>query len=116
MLTWLSSPTRSDAHLAKFPNSFTALANKGLMAVNDNNAEEGAKWLRKAAVAKPDNAVVWTYLGACLSVLAANATDNANAQKLYDEAIQAFDKAKELDPTKSLANWGYNRYQAYYGR
>ncbi len=105
-----------DAHLAKFPNSFTALANKGLMAVNDNNAEEGAKWLRKAAVAKPDNAVVWTYLGACLSVLAANATDNANAQKLYDEAIQAFDKAKELDPTKSLANWGYNRYQAYYGR
>ena len=64
---------------AKFPNSFTALANKGLMAVNDNNAEEGAKWLRKAAVAKPDNAVVWTYLGACLSVLAANATDNANA-------------------------------------
>ena len=74
-----------DAHLAKFPNSFTALANKGLMAVNDNNAEEGAKWLRKAAVAKPDNAVVWTYLGACLSVLAANATDNANAQKLYDE-------------------------------
>lgn len=105
-----------DNHLAKFPNSFTALANKGLMAVNDNNAEEGAKWLRKASEAKPDNAVVWTYLGACLSVLAANATDNATAQKEYDEAIAAFDKAKELDPTKSLANWGYNRYQAYYGR
>lgn len=105
-----------DNHLAKFPNSFTALANKGLMAVNDNNAEEGAKWLRKASEAKPDNAVVWTYLGACLSVLAANATDNATAQKQYDEAIAAFDKAKELDPTRELANWGYNRYQAYYGR
>lgn len=86
------------------------------MAVNDNNAEEGAKWLRKAAEAKPDNAVVWTYLGACLSVLAANATDNAAAQKLYDEAIVAFDKAKELDPDRLQANWGYNRYQAYYGR
>ncbi len=105
-----------DGHLAKFPNSFTALANKGLMAVNDNNAEEGAKWLRQASVAKPDNPVVWTYLGACLSVLASNAPDKAAANKYYDEAIGAFDKAKELDPSKSQANWGYNRYQAYYGR
>ena len=105
-----------DAHLAKFPNSFTALANKGLMAVNANNAEEGAKWLRKATEAKPDNAVVWTYLGACLSALAANNPDTNAGNKQYDEAISAFDKAKELDPDRAQANWGYNRYQAYYGR
>ena len=104
-----------DQHLAKFPNSFTALANKGLMAVNANNAEEGAKWLRKAAAAKPDNAVVYTYLGACLSVQAANENDIAKGKDLYRQAIEAFDKAKELDPNKQMANWGYNRYQAYYG-
>ena len=104
-----------DQHLAKYPNSFTALANKGLMAVNANNAEEGAMWLKKATAVKPDNAVVFTYLGACLSVQAANSEDAAKSKALYEEAIKAFDKAKELDPTKQLANWGYNRYQAYYG-
>ena len=104
-----------DQHLQKFPNSFTALANKGLMAVNANNAEEGANWLRKAAAAKPDNAVVYTYLGACLSVQAANCDDAAKSKDLYKQAIEAFDKAKELDPNKQMANWGYNRYQAYYG-
>lgn len=105
-----------DNHLKKYPNSFTALADKGLMAMNDNNAEEAAKWLRKATEAKPDNAVVWTYLGVCLNALAANAADNASGQKIFDEAIVAFDKAKQLDPDKAQANWGYNRYQAYYGR
>ena len=104
-----------DEHLKKFPNSFTALANKGLMAVNANNAEEGAMWLRKAAQAKPDNAVVYTYLGACLSVQASNSDDNAKRKELFQQAIEAFDKAKELDPNKQMANWGYNRYQAYYG-
>ena len=104
-----------DQHLQKFPNSFTALANKGLMAVNANNAQEGANWLRKAAAAKPDNAVVYTYLGACLSVQAANCDDTAKSKDLYKQAIEAFDKAKELDPDKRMANWGYNRYQAYYG-
>ncbi len=102
-------------HLQKYPNSFTALANMGLMAVNANNAEEGAMWLRKAAAVKPDNAVVYTYLGACLSVQAANSEDAAKSKELYKQAIEAFDKAKELDPDKQMANWGYNRYQAYYG-
>ena len=104
-----------DAHLAKYPNSFAALADKGLMAMADNDALKGAEWLRKAAAAKPDNAVIFTYLGICLSSLAANSEDGAKGKDYYKQAIEAFDKAKELDPDKQMANWGYNRYQAYYG-
>ncbi len=104
-----------DQHLAKFPNSFVALANKGILAMGENNAETGAEWLRKAAAAKPDNPVVFTYLGICLSSLAATTEDSAKSKDYYKQAIEAFDKAKELDPDKQMSNWGYNRYQAYYG-
>ena len=93
-----------DNHLAKYPNSFAALANKGLMAMGENNAEKGAEWLKKAAAARPDNAVIYTYLGICLSSLAATTEDSAKSKDYYKQAIDAFDKAKEL-----------NRYQAYYG-
>ena len=103
-----------DSHLAKFPTSFAALANKGMMAIADNDAVEGAKWLRKAAESSPENAVIQTYLGTCLSVQAGNTDDPAQRKALYQEAVQALDKAKQLDPTKAQANWGYNRYQAYY--
>ena len=103
-----------DNHLANYPNSFAALANKGMMAIADNNAEEGAKWLRKAAVASPENPVIQTYLGTCLSVQAGQTDDAAQRKALYQEAVQALDKAKQLDPNKAQANWGYNRYQAYY--
>jgi tetratricopeptide (TPR) repeat protein len=105
-----------DQHLTKFPTSFTALANKGLIAMNNNNAEEGAEWLRKAAQANPDNAVVFTYLGVCLNAQASMAEDAAKRNSLFDQAIEAFEKAKSLDPEKRIANWGYNRYQAFYGR
>ena len=104
-----------DNHRAKYPNSFAALANKGMMAIADNNAEEGANWLRKAAAASPENPVIQTYLGTCLSVQAGQTDDAAKRKALYQEAVQALDKAKQLDPNKQQANWGYNRYQAYYG-
>ena len=104
-----------DNHLAKYPNSFAALANKGMMAIADNNAAEGANWLRKAAAASPENPVIQTYLGTCLSVQAGQTDDAAQRKALYQEAVQALDKAKQLDPNKQQANWGYNRYQAYYG-
>lgn len=103
-----------DNHLAKYPNSYIALANKGLMAMSDNNADEGATWFRKAVAANPENAAVQTYLGICLNAQAAGTDDAAKRKALFQEAIAAFDKAKQLDPNKAQVNWGYNRYQAYY--
>ena len=83
-----------DNHLAKYPNSFAALANKGLQAMADNDAVKGAEWLTKAAAAKPDNAVIFTYLGICYSSLASTTEDNAKSKEYYKQAIDAFDKAK----------------------
>jgi tetratricopeptide (TPR) repeat protein len=103
-----------DAHLAKYPNSFTALAGKGIMAMNDNDAKTAIDWLQKAAAAKPDNAVIFTYIGICYNSMASNTDDVAKRKDLYSKAIEAFDKAKQIDPNKQSVNWGYNRYQAYY--
>ena len=103
-----------DNHLKKYPNSYAALANKGMIAMSENNAKEAAEWLRKASVANDKNPVIYAYLGACLSSMGAECEDAAQRKEYYKEAIEAFDKAKELDPDKRAANWGYPRYQAYY--
>lgn len=103
-----------DGHLAKYPNSYTALAGKGFMAMNENDAPTAIMWLKKATEAKPDNAVLFYYLGICYNSQAATSEDAAKRKEFYTDAIAAFDKAKELDPNKQMVNWGYNRYQAYY--
>ena len=41
--------------------------------------------------------------------------DPNGSKVVYTEAIKYLDKAKEIDPGKAQANWGYFRYQAYYG-
>lgn len=104
-----------DGHLEKYPNDFTALADKGLMIMEDNDAKGAAEWLRKAVAVNEKNAIVQYYLGTCLIVQAGN-TEDANARKqLFQEAVTALDAAKANDPDKAQVRWGYNRYQAYYG-
>lgn len=103
-----------DNHLQKYPTNSIALANKGMMAINNNDAAEGAKWLKKATEANPENAVIQFYLGVCLNAQGAEADDATQRKSFFQEAVKAFDKAKEIDPNKDQVNWGYNRYQAYY--
>ena len=103
-----------DDALAADPNNFVALADKGLSLLQANKAEEAVKCLKKAFEVKPDNAVIATYAGTACSVQAQNVEDPAKKKALYKEAIELFDKAKELDPDMLQAKWGYNRYNAYY--
>ena len=103
-----------DDALSADPNNFVALADKGLSLLTANKADEAVKYLKKAFEVKPDNAVIATYAGTAYSVQAQNVEDAAKKKALYKEAIELFDKAKELDPDMLQAKWGYNRYNAYY--
>jgi tetratricopeptide (TPR) repeat protein len=103
-----------DDALALNPNNFVALADKGLSLLGDEKAEEAIKCLTKALEIKPDNAIIATYAATAYSVQAQTIEDAAKKKALYKQAIELFDKAKELDPDMLQAKWGYNRYNAYY--
>ncbi len=103
-----------DTVLAADPTNFVALADKGLSLLTAQKAAEAVEYLKKAFEVKPDNAVIATYAGTAYSVYAQDTEDPAKKKDLYKQAIQFFDKAKELDPDRMTSNWGYNRYNAYY--
>jgi hypothetical protein len=102
-----------DDALAANPDNVVALADKGLGLIN-KDAAEAAKYLKRAAELKDDNALIQTYAGTALSVQAQNTEDAAAKKAIYEEAIKFYDKAKELDPDMLQAKWGYNRFNAYY--
>ena len=104
-----------DAAIAANPKNFVALADKGMYYIGKNDADKAVETLKQALGVQPENVVILTYLGACLNVQASNAATPAAGKPIYKEAIEHLDKAKQLDPEKAQANWGYNRYQAYYG-
>ena len=103
-----------DDALAANPNNFVALADKGLALLQSQKAAEAITYLKKAFEVKSDNAVIATYAGTAYSVQAQETEDPAKKKELYKQAIELFDKAKELDPDRLQSNWGYNRYNAYY--
>ena len=103
-----------DEALAADPNNFVALADKGLSLLQAQKADEAITYLKRAYDVKNDNAIIATYAGTAYVVQAQNVEDPAKKKELYKQAIEMFDKAKELDPDMLQAKWGYNRYNAYY--
>jgi tetratricopeptide (TPR) repeat protein len=105
--------TLLDEALARNPQSFIALADKGFSLLEENPAE-ACGFLKRALEVKPDNAMIAMYIGTSLSLQAQNTEDPAQKKAFYKDAITYYDKAKELDPDMLQAKWGYNRYNAYY--
>ena len=103
-----------DGVLAEDPNSFVALADKGVWLLQAQKPEEAITYLVKAMGVNPENALVATYTGTAYSMIAQNTDLAAKKKELYGEAIKYFDKAKLLDPDRMQSNWGYNRYSAYF--
>lgn len=101
--------------LARDPNNFIALADMGIMYISQNDYAAAVPYLRKAVQVRDNNVNVFFYLGTSLCMLAQDEkTTDAQKKAYYKEAIQVFDKCKELDPDKQQINWGYNRQNAYY--
>ncbi len=103
-----------DDALAANPNNFVALADKGMGLLQAQKTAEAITYLKKALDVKPDNAIIATYAATAYLIEGQSTEDAAKKKDLFKQAIDLFDKAKELDPDMLQAKWGYNRYNAYY--
>ena len=101
--------------LAKNPNNFVALADLGIMHIGENDYTAAIPFLRKAIAVKDDNASVLYYLATSLCIMAQDdKTTAADKKNYYKEAVELYDKCKQVDPDMMQIKWGYNRFNAYY--
>lgn len=103
-----------DGILAKDPNNFVALADKGVWLLQGQKPEEAVPFLEKALTINAENPQATTYAALAYSMMAQNTEIADKRKELYAKAIKYFDKAKELDPDRLQVNWGYSRYNAYF--
>ena len=116
-----------DKKLQSDPNNFIVWAVRGQNAMLEQKLDDAVGYFKKALDAQPDNAQILTYLGAC-QLDRASAAENRAAGKtgrvpeaamsqfkhIYEEALGYLQKAKQLDPNKEKANWGYPLYRCCY--
>ena len=116
-----------DKKLQTDPNNFVVWAVRGQNAMMDQKLDEAVEYFKKALAQQPENAQILTYLGAC-QLDRASAAENRAAGKtgrvpkealdqihpIYEEAKAFLEKAKQLDPGKEKANWGYPLYRCCY--
>ena len=104
-----------DGILAKNPNNFVALADMGIMYIGMNDYKAAIPYLRKAIAVNDQNPSVLYYLATSLCIQAQEETTSAADKKtFYKEAVELYDKCKQIDPDQMQIKWGYNRFNAYY--
>lgn len=100
--------------LAANPKSFSAWAIKAQAEMNESKWDDAIADFKKAIEADSKRAVIYTYLGYCINSKAAALTTAAEQEALLKESVVYLEKARDLDPGRSEANWGYPLYQCYY--
>ena len=116
-----------DKKLKTDPNNFIVWAVRGQNAMLDQKLDDAVEFFKKALSTQPDNAQILTYLGACQLDRASAAANRAagktgrvpeaamsQIRPIYEEALGYLQKAKQLDPNKEKANWGYPLYRCNY--
>jgi len=73
--------------LASYPEDFVALYSLGVLASRRGDSETGYLWLTRAAAANPTNAMAHFAVATALQGMA-----------LYEQALEAFERALEIDP------------------
>lgn len=101
--------------LAQSPNDITALSLKGQNEMQTSNWDDAIASFKKVISLDPNNVIILTYLGFSINSKASSIDNDVPAQKaLYKESMGYLEKAKELDPKREKANWGYSLFQCYY--
>ena len=110
--------------LAEDPNNFTVWTIRGQKAMQKQELDQAIEHFRKAITAQPENPQVLTFLGACLLDKASKAEEKIKGRitpaakqqidPFYEEAKTHLEKAKQIDPQKAQAKWGYPLYRCYY--
>ena len=116
-----------DKKLQIDPNNFVVWAVRGQNAMMEQKLDDAVEYFKKALNVQPENAQILTYLGACQLDRGSNAENRAagktgrvpkeamdQIRPLYEEALGYLEKAKQLDPNKEKANWGYPYYRCCY--
>lgn len=131
MYSGLKMNTELDAlfnkKLQSDPNNFIVWAVRGQNAMLDQKLDDAVGYFKKALETQPENAQILTYLGACQLDRASAAANRAagktgrvpeaamsQIRPIYEEALGYLQKAKQLDPQKEKANWGYPLYRCCY--
>lgn len=104
--------------LAKDPNTYVAWALKGQNDMNAKKYDEAISEFQKASECTVEDpkqkALVLFYIGYCYQAKAAEVEKYDDQIAFVKQAIPFLEQAKEIDPQRELANWGYTLYNCYY--
>lgn len=101
--------------LASDPKFFPALRAKGYQAMNAQKWDEAETGFKSALEVNPKDVLTLTYLGFCINAKAASVKTVAEQKALYQQSAPYLEKARDIDPDRTQANWSYPLYQCYYG-